>query len=1046
MHGSGFEEIFIGEPGTATWLLLVLVLSLACLARGAGRRSGDGAGPRLVAGLAMMLAAAAARATGYQPSPEIVAMAASALSAAGLYLVILAFGMAESAEAGPSRGRPRSSWGLVTGAAGAITLLLTLSEDLPGAAAVGIAAAFFAFVPLGIAASAFAGRPGGRAGVNLTAACGKAILAVAVSAGAIASPALLGGGPFQEQLVSLLYTAGLVLLLAGYPAGRAGVDRALARERRGEGADGGGSGLPLGPGEDEAGIAEMLSGGAGEDEIYREIAARVSRNAPADFAVVRVAREGDDRLEMRGFASDGRAVAPPPFARNLSGSLLLELRGGEAGGTVMSLDPACLGDDRDAFVPAGMARDEGSIAVAPVTGDGRLYGAVIAGFFSEGPDDAASRTIERHSLELLQVAERESTKRRLLTSEKELVLCREELQSVSRLKSNFLSVVSHELRTPLTSIKAYSETLSDNIESINRDTIRDFLRVMGEENDRVIKLVDNMLDYSCMENGHLKVEKAACDLGALIEEIHSDLERTLIAGRIDSEVKLPRTPLVIEADGELIRQLIQNLVSNAVKFTPEGGTVRVTLEEEASAARITVEDTGRGIPEDQLEKVFERFHQVDASDTREHGGSGLGLAICKNIVEWHDGRIWVENVKEAGAKFVVMLPMKDIVVRHSVSSGYIGSVRFERERYLNLLVEMLSEFLQARKASIMMIDEDQEALKIVAAKGLDPEFVQNTRVEIGERIAGKVFLEEQEMLVFDIERDSNVARTNNTRYYGTKSFISAPLRDGDEVIGVLNVSDHVENREFTDTDAEILDSLGIVIAGMLKKLEAYETVSANFDKLKSAMKSILHMREQWGSRNLVNYTMIAMAVGRRLDLEEKSLAALRLGMNVYDLGMMKIPRAIRIKKEELGEDEWEKLREHPYLGYALASPMALDPMVMRMIRSHHENYDGSGYPDGLAREEIPVGARIINVVDSFRALITPGPYRRCYSLDEARNEIIRGAGTRFDPKVVGAFVKALHELGAEEDRGELVLAGFERRLEERRKTRDEETVMVKEEI
>jgi HD-GYP domain-containing protein (c-di-GMP phosphodiesterase class II) len=189
---------------------------------------------------------------------------------------------------------------------------------------------------------------------------------------------------------------------------------------------------------------------------------------------------------------------------------------------------------------------------------------------------------------------------------------------------------------------------------------------------------------------------------------------------------------------------------------------------------------------------------------------------------------------------------------------------------------------------------------------------------------------------------------------------------------------------------------------------------------------------------MLNYTMIAMAVARRLNLDEHSLTALRMGMSMYDLGMMKIPRSLRVKKESLTEKEWEKLKEHPDLGFSLVSPMGLDERIMKMVRSHHEHYDGSGYPAGLMKDEIPVEARILGVVDSFRALITPGPYRRCYSIDEATSEIIKGSGTRFDPKVVGAFVKSLHDLGVREDRCELVLDAVEKELEAKATKHEEE--------
>jgi len=200
-------------------------------------------------------------------------------------------------------------------------------------------------------------------------------------------------------------------------------------------------------------------------------------------------------------------------------------------------------------------------------------------------------------------------------------------------------------------------------------------------------------------------------------------------------------------------------------------------------------------------------------------------------------------------------------------------------------------------------------------------------------------------------------------------------------------------------------------------------------------RNVDYMRETWGSKNLSNLTLLALAIGRRLNLDEKSLTALRLGMNLYDLGLMKVPRNIRVKKEELDDDEREKLREHPNIGYSLASPMGLEERIMRMVRCHHEYFDGSGYPDGLIGHEIPIEARIVNIVDTFRALISEGPYRRCYSLDEARNEIIKSAGTKFDPKVVGAFVKALSDLGAREYKCELILDTVERELEEERRKR-----------
>jgi len=780
-------------------------------------------------------------------------------------------------------------------------------------------------------------------------------------------------------------------------------------------------------------IGSMILADAPSRDVFDAMVRGIVEDSGANFAILRIAKPGGDVFEMKACAGLGDVAVEPRHSLSVSRTTFLRLCGyGEPlpDGFVVDAVKACA--EPDGPVPRRAESPGGKMLLAGIEENGTAAGFFTVGFFDGAPGERLVSQVKAQRDRVLLVLQRERAKEQLRDKERSLAICREELESVNQLKSNFLSVVSHELRTPLTSVKAYTETLLDNVDTIKRETLHDFLRVMDEESERIIKLVDNILNFSRMETGHLKVERTACNLNRMIEEVHVGLQAKLAAAKIDTELRLPRHPCRIDADRELIAQLFQNLMANAIKFTPPGGKVTVTLEQEASAARIVVQDTGKGIPEDQIEKIFERFYQIDTSDTREHGGSGLGLAICKNIVDWHEGKIWVENVKDSGAKFVVLLPMKDIIVRQAVSAGFIGSRRFERERYLTLLVEMLSEFLQARKASIMLLEKDQQILRIVAAKGLDSEFVQNTRLEVGERIAGKVAQTGEPLHVFDIESDGEYGRANNTLFYGTRSFISAPLRDGDEIVGVLNVSDHVEGREFTRADRELLEALSTIIIGMLKKLDAYELVSTNFEKLKEAMRASLEMREAWGSRNLVNLTLIALTIGKKLALDERSLTALRLGMNLYDLGLMRIPRNIRIKKEELTPKEREVLRGHPNIGFALTSPMNLEDRVMKMIRSHHEHYDGSGYPDGLSGNEIPVEARIVSVVDAFRALMSEGPYRRTFSLEETRAEIEKGSLTRFDPDVVKAFGEALDDLGARDDKHELVLEAVERELQQGR--------------
>jgi len=1027
MNWTGIDTVFTGEAGTLPYFIFVLIAAFVYCARTVVSR-GSGSAARAALGFALLLVS---RLMHFGPllsmRPETV-LPAQVLATAGLYFILRTIFATHDRPVG---GRQLILWGSASGLILGGAFFITFARSVSTGAALYLATLFLAFVPAGMLA-----REGSERREILPIAGGSALLAGSVIA-LLAALDLVSAKPYWYQIVALADLAGIFLVISSAliaPAEQAGGRQVRIMKR-----------VSI-PSTSAAGRSTTLERMVGiDDALLNEehgfnfldrIVDTLGDQMEADMVIARLAKAGNELFEVSAYygLSDTTYMQTPKLSVKLKDFEKLQ-RSGKAFdiGFIVEWDD-CL-ENEGTFIPSEIDWRGSRALVLPVHDEGALAAFLVIGFFAEDPPPEAVPFLKFYANRIRSLIRAKRTGEKLLERERSLALYKEELESVNQLKSNFMSIVSHELRTPLTSVKAYTETLLDNIGTMKRQTIQEFLTVMDEENERLIKLVDNILNYSRMESGNLKVEKSSCNLNTLIGEVQESLTKKIETGGVNVEIRMPKRPVMIDADKELIRQLVLNLMSNAVKFTPSGGRVTVQLEEEASAARIVVQDTGKGIPEDQLEKIFERFHQVDTSNTREHGGSGLGLAICKNIVEWHDGKIWVENVKEAGAKFVVLLPMKDIYVRHAPAIGYIGSRRFEREKFLTLLVELIAEFLQARKSSIMILDREQQILKVIAAKGLDPEFVENTRLEVGERIAGRVALTGESLHVFDIEEKGDYGRANNSAFYGTHSFVSVPLKKGDEILGVLNVSDHVEGREFTRADRELLESLGLIIVTMLRKLDAYEAVSLNFDRLKDAMRSVLDIRETWGGKNLSNLTLLALKVGELLDLDGDSLTALRLGMNMYDLGLMKIPRNIRSKKEQLNREEIARLRSHTNIGYALVSPMGLEERIMKMIRSHHEHYDGSGYPDGLVGTEIPIEARIVNVVDAFRALVSEGPYRRCYTIEEARKEIIKNAGTKFDPRVVGAFVKSLRDLGIRIYKGELILDSVERELEEERRLR-----------
>ncbi len=305
--------------------------------------------------------------------------------------------------------------------------------------------------------------------------------------------------------------------------------------------------------------------------------------------------------------------------------------------------------------------------------------------------------------------------------------------------------------------------------------------MIDEESRRLMSLVEDILDFAQIESGAMKFERKPCDLVQVVKSSVAELSRNFEVKEVAVHQDLPAETLNVQAERDLIKQLVVSLLHNASKFCKTRGNVWIRLQEEVASVRIVVEDDGIGIPEDQLEKVFEQFYQVDQTDTREHGGSGLGLAMCRSVVEWHEGRIWVQNMTGGGARFVAVLPKKQVVTRARVMNLTSTVRRLEIEKFLELVVENVSELMTASKVSLMILDPANDELRIEAAIGIQDEVVEHTSVKLGEGISGRVAAEGRPMLVKDIEKDGRVARSNNEPVYGSKSFLCVPIKREGEI-------------------------------------------------------------------------------------------------------------------------------------------------------------------------------------------------------------------------------------------------------------------------
>jgi len=227
----------------------------------------------------------------------------------------------------------------------------------------------------------------------------------------------------------------------------------------------------------------------------------------------------------------------------------------------------------------------------------------------------------------------------------------EQVKALDRSKSEFLSIASHEVRTPLTVIKSSLDVLVSNKAFTYTTDQRQLIAFCQQSVERLIQLVKDILDVSKIEAGVLQIQFIPTSLNELVTKCLFWVPQLPGGQGIEVEARLPSEPAMVSADPGRIMQVLENLISNALKFSKPGGKVTIELVEHGAEYEIVVSDQGKGIAAEHLERIFGKFYQVEESTTREQGGTGLGLAICKGIIRAHRGRIWAESELGKGSRF-----------------------------------------------------------------------------------------------------------------------------------------------------------------------------------------------------------------------------------------------------------------------------------------------------------------------------------------------------------------------------------------------------------
>ena len=657
-----------------------------------------------------------------------------------------------------------------------------------------------------------------------------------------------------------------------------------------------------------------------------------------------------------------------------------------------------------------------SLATLPLVAGSTTFGFLLVGFTHAHAFNAQERLLLQTMGDALALALERAHLRRALEDERAQVTGLERRLATSQdFSSGLLNLVATELRSPLASVKAYSESLELVAENAKGTRTR-FLGVINEECDRMASLLGDVNDLSRIEGGECTLRLSALTLCELGDSI---LENLVAAARSRGVTLLLHADEArVEIDAELMRRGIGNLVANAIEFSPQDGTVHLSLHGRTDDWTCVVEDEGPPLPDEDLASVFEHFHRArreapagSAAVLRGPGATRLGLAIARGIVELHAGRLWAEQPhaeaggKAPGPRFCFTAPVRQTASARARRVARQALGRPDLQPLFDAIVEMVGVTLETSLVSLVLVDPDRGDLFVAASTGHDG-VVKGRRTAMRSGVAGAVAAWGHPILVQDIETDRRFRRLNHPQYT-TKSLLSVPLRVEGEVIGVVNANNKQNGERFDEDDLALLVMFTERVGSAVERACAYPDSERVVDDALAAVRAMTQLKREFalGGRR---YVKRSRALARRLDRNPAEIDVIGYVASIHDLGMVRFgPETVH--PNHLDEQQRRAMRAHPEVSVEILRPLEYLGLVRELILSHHEHWDGSGYPQGLRGDQIPVGSRILAVVDAWESMTTVHPWRPALANDQAMAELRRESGKQFDPEVVETFVRMLEE-------------------------------------
>jgi HD-GYP domain-containing protein (c-di-GMP phosphodiesterase class II) len=348
---------------------------------------------------------------------------------------------------------------------------------------------------------------------------------------------------------------------------------------------------------------------------------------------------------------------------------------------------------------------------------------------------------------------------------------------------------------------------------------------------------------------------------------------------------------------------------------------------------------------------------------------------------------------------------------HELGVSDIGAAA--REQVCRAVVDYACELMGSERGSLMIFDEPSQSLRIAAAHGL-PEAMLTTSLKPGEGVAGRVFETGKAIFIADPENDPRyVQYVANTE--SKEPIIALPIKVRDKMAGVLTIHRSSGTIPFTDLNVQFLTLLSAEAAKALENLDLHDGLRDFYLQLVEALSRAMDMKDSYTHDHGERARRKARRIAEEMGLPEQMVRYVEYAALMHDIGKIGIDDAIITKPGKLTPEEYEIMKKHPAIGHQILAPVKHLGLVSQIVLHHQEWYDGRGYPEGLKGEEIPLGSRIVAVIDAWDAMTSDRPYRKALGRDRAISELKKGAGTQFDAKVVEVFLRLEAEWNKEPD-------------------------------